>query len=51
MNYKKPQVVAKSATKQSYVAGCPAKEEKGAYRTVNGVKIYNSCSKCEVSGR
>ena len=26
MAYKKPQVVAKSAPKQSYVAGCPLKD-------------------------
>lgn len=25
MAYKKPQIVAKSAAKQSFVAGCPAK--------------------------
>ena len=25
MAYKKPQIVAKSAAKQTYVAGCPAK--------------------------
>ena len=26
MSYKKPQIVAKSAAKQTYVAGCPLKE-------------------------
>ena len=30
MAYKKPQIVAKSAAKQSFVAGCPAKEDRGA---------------------
>ena len=29
MAYKKPQIVAKSAAKQSFVAGCPTKVDKG----------------------
>ena len=29
MAYKKPEVVAKSEAKQSFVAGCPAKEDRG----------------------
>ena len=29
MTYKKPEVVAKSEAKQSFVAGCPAKEDRG----------------------
>ena len=28
MSYKKPQIVAKSAAKQSFVAGCPEKTVK-----------------------
>ena len=47
MNYTKPQIVAKSATKKSYVAGCPANK-------YNGVRIRGkptpSCVKCEISG-
>lgn len=46
MSYKKPQIVAKSAAKKSYVAGCPAKD-KGSVR-VGGV--YVKCAKCEISG-
>ena len=30
MAYKKPQIVAKSAPKQSFVAGCPQISRKGA---------------------
>lgn len=37
MAYKKPQVVAKSAAKQSFVAGCPE------------VKVYDSGAKCSMS--
>ena len=37
MAYKKPQVVAKSAAKQSFVATCPA------------VKVYDSGAKCSSS--
>ena len=29
MAYKKPEVVAKSAAKQSFVAGCPEKRDMG----------------------
>ena len=36
MAYKKPQIVAKSAAKQSFVAGCPAKD--------TGISW---CKKCE----
>lgn len=39
MSYKKPQIIAKSAAKQSFVAGCPEK-----------TTCYNNCtianSKC-----
>ena len=31
MAYKKPQIVAKSAAKQSFVAGCPEKQVNAAY--------------------
>lgn len=51
MSYKKPQIVAKSAVKMSYAAGCPLKAKGSSYHTVNGVKIYTGCSKCELSGR
>ena len=30
MAYKKPQIVAKSAAKQSFVAGCPQISRRGA---------------------
>jgi hypothetical protein len=30
MAYKKPEVLAKSATNRSYVAGCPAKDRGAA---------------------
>ena len=37
MAYKKPQMVAKSAAKKSYVAGCPVKTESNPWGcTVNG---------------
>lgn len=39
MAYKKPQVVAKSAAKQSFVAGCPEKT------STSGCHEYNH--KCE----
>ena len=29
MAYKKPEIVAKSEAKQSFVAGCPTKEDRG----------------------
>ena len=41
MNYKKPQVVAKSATKQSYAAGCPVNKHNGVSvggKSVGGAK-------------
>lgn len=47
MSYKKPQVVAKSATKQSYVAGCPAKE---GLKRGNPHDIRVRCMRCEVAG-
>lgn len=31
MAYKKPQIVAKSAAKQSFVAGCPPKTSRGDF--------------------
>lgn len=51
MSYKKPQIVAKSAVMMSYAAGCPAKEKGYSAIVKNGVKIYNGCAKCELSGR
>jgi len=44
MNYKKPQIVAKSAAKQSYAAGCPAKQYNPAFKSGN-------CRACEISGK
>lgn len=46
MSYKKPQIVAKSAAKKSYVAGCPAKQK--AHIRQGGKDI--NCEKCELSG-
>ena len=40
MAYKKPQMVAKSSAKKSYVAGCPEKE-------CNGL----NCHRCDTNGR
>lgn len=42
MAYKKPQMVAKSSAKKSYVAGCPSQLSN----TNNYVCTYNS--RCEV---
>jgi hypothetical protein len=39
MAYKKPQMVAKSIAKKSYVAGCPSKTSSGACVTVS-CEIY-----------
>lgn len=39
MAYKKPQIVAKSAAKRSFVAGCPAQRRAG----MDG----NTCPQCE----
>ena len=44
MAYKKPQMVAKSSAKKSYVAGCPPKTGNGATGSV-------WCRDCEVNGR
>ena len=41
MAYKKPQMVAKSSAKKSYVAGCPEKISN------NGML----CRPCELSGK
>lgn len=43
MSYKKPQIVAKSAVKMSYAAGCPAKAYSPARKDGN-------CRQCEISG-
>ena len=42
MSYKKPQIVAKSAAKQSYVAGCPSR---------TGHSCHGNCRECEISGK
>ena len=44
MAYKKPQMVAKSSAKKSYVAGCPAKERSGGEGSV-------WCLDCEINGK
>ena len=51
MSYKKPQIVAKSAARCSYVAGCPAKDATTGKYTKNGVTYSHNCAKCEISGR
>ena len=51
MAYKKPEIVAKSAAQKSYVAGCPAKDNSGPWKVINGVRIGHNCAKCEISGR
>ena len=43
MAYKKPQMVAKSSARKSYVAGCPAKTLERTW--------YFNCSTCEISGK
>ena len=43
MAYKKPQMVAKSSAKKSYVAGCPEKTACGA-GTIG-------CQSCELNGK
>ncbi len=44
MAYKKPQIVAKSAAKQSFVAGCPVKDTSGSCtKATNGGCEYRSC--------
>jgi len=47
MNYKKPQIVAKSALKQGYAAGCPVNKHTGV--SVGGKSV--GCAKCERSGK
>ena len=47
MAYIKPEVVAKSENKQSYVAGCPV--NKPSYTTSMGRDT--GCVRCERSGR
>ena len=44
MAYKKPQMVAKSSAKKSYVAGCP--EKTGGY-----YEGASSCKSCEINGK
>ena len=43
MAYKKPQMVAKSSAKKSYVAGCPVKTAYSATGCDQGFKDNNSC--------
>ena len=45
MAYKKPQIVAKSAAKQSFVAGCPEKTDGTACHT----SVGSSASKCMIN--
>ena len=42
MAYKKPQMVAKSVAKKSYVAGCPTNDLPGS-----GL----NCHRCDLNGR
>lgn len=46
MSYKKPQIVAKSAVKMSYAAGCPINKRSGT--KIRGVD--RGCAQCERSG-
>ena len=46
MSYKKPQIVAKSAAKMSYAAGCPLNKKSGT--KIRGVD--RGCAQCERSG-
>lgn len=50
MNYKKPEVVARSAVRHSYVAGCPANKPTHTWKTVRGQRIDFGCERCEMSG-
>lgn len=50
MAYKKPEIVAKSTTQHSYVAGCPVNKRSGSGFIRNGVKYDYGCIKCERSG-
>ena len=44
MAYKKPQIVAKSAAKQSFVAGCPTKDTSASCtKKGNGDCEYMRC--------
>lgn len=47
MSYKKPQIVAKSAVKMSYAAGCPVNKHAGVL--VGGKSV--GCAKCERAGK
>jgi len=51
MNYKKPEIVAKSLANRSYAAGCPAKDATTQKYTKGGVTYSHNCAKCEISGR
>lgn len=46
MSYKKPQIVAKSAAKQSYAAGCPVNKRSG----IRTGGVDRGCANCERSG-
>lgn len=44
MAYKKPRIVAKSAAKQSFVAGCPVKDTSGGCtKSTRGACEYRIC--------
>lgn len=49
MNYKKPQIVARSEAKKSYVAGCPTVKFWGT-NDISGKRDLG-CKKCEIAGR
>ena len=38
MNYKKPTIVARSAAKQTFVAGCPTNKPASSYCSGNNTK-------------
>ena len=46
MSYKKPQIVAKSAAKQSFVAGCP---EKSYWMSQDAKKCTSRNAKCNLT--
>ena len=50
MTYRKPEIVAKSEVRKSYVAGCPANKPTHTWKLINGRRIDNGCARCEMSG-
>ena len=50
MTYKKPEIVAKSEARKSYVAGCPANKPTHTWKLITGRRIDNGCARCEMSG-